>query len=742
MRGGANKLMKMYPVRFCGYGPEVHVGPYGHKAQNCRAHKHQQRNGQHGWQTAVLDDLIPPRYMWHVPDLGEPVLKRELRNFYGQPLLWWKFACKVPHISTVSSSHEAWERLLVLFANKSRSRVMCLKERLLNNPRGTRSIPEYLQHMRAIADDLALIDNPLSEDDLVLYTLGGLGPEFKEIAAAIRARDTSISFDELYDKLGDYELHLKKEDPIPSPSIATANYTHRSNRFTPRNSSINGSASAGRHSNHFHPRNTDHSPSHPNSNQNNWSSSNTQHRMATPRSSLYCRFCDRPGHATNECRKLARFLRENDVQTNLDLRFSLKDLGPLHHFLGVEVIPTPGGLFLSQHRHINDLLNNFSMTGAKEVNTPMCTSSALTLHDGSSHVDPTPYRKLVGALQYLSLTRPDVCFAVNRLSQFMHSPTALHWTALKRILRYLKATIHHGLYLRRGTPLTLQAFSDSDWGGDRDNGRSTTGYILYLGTNPISWKSTRQKSVSRSSSEAEYKAIANCTAEILWVTNLLHELGITLPQPPTLFCDNTGATYLCANPIFHSRMKHIALDYHFVRECVTNDSLCVHHINTKDQLADILTKALNRQQFLHLRAKIGVTNGASILRGRFDFDSAAPPGLAWRKRLNGHASILKEFSITFTEATKMETVLAFELVDLPVEMEWAYCSCKNAKAPIDPFRLETCRSSASHGVLLGGMGFTFCGVAKVLVQSGKPSDHDKTMQDKTRQDKTMQDKTR
>ncbi|KAK2985951.1 hypothetical protein RJ640_017579 [Escallonia rubra] len=528
----------------------------------------------------------------------------------------------LPHIFTVSSSYEACEHLLVLFANKSRSRVMSLKERLLNNPHGTRSIPEYLQHMRAIADDLALIDNPLSEDDLVLYTLGGLGPEFKEIAAAIRARDTSISFDELYDKLGDYELHLKKEDPIPSLSIATANYTHRSNRFTPRNSSINGSASAGRHSNHFHPRNTDHSPT-PRA----W---NQELKGYLLQAGFLKSVSDASLFIYSKDSVTAYFLvyvddiilTGNDIEfldsfvKNLDLRFSLKDLGPLHHFLGVEVIPTPGGLFLSQHRHINDLLNNFSMTGAKEVNTPMCTSSTLTLHDGSSHVDPTPYRKLVGALQYLSLTRPDVCFAVNRLSQFMHSPTALHWTALKRILRYLKATIHHGLYLRRGTPLTLQAFSDSDRDGDRDNGLSSTGYILYLGINPISGKSTRQKSVSRSSSEAEYKAIANCTAEILWVTNLLHELGITLPQPPTLFCDNTGATYLCANPIFHSRMKHIALDYHFVRECVTNDSLRVHHINTKDQLADILTKALNRQQFLHLRAKIGVTNGASILRGR------------------------------------------------------------------------------------------------------------------------------
>ncbi|KAK3036903.1 hypothetical protein RJ639_031521 [Escallonia herrerae] len=126
--------------------------------------------------------------------------------------------------------------------------------------------------------------------------------------------------------------------------------------------------------------------------------------------------------------------------------------------------------------------------------------------------------KELGALQYLSLTRPDVCFAVNCLSQFMHSPTVLHWTALKRILHYLKATIHHGLYLRRGTPLTLQAFSDSDWGGDLNNGRFTTGYIIYLGTNPISWKSTRKKSISCSSSEVEYKATANSTTEILWVT--------------------------------------------------------------------------------------------------------------------------------------------------------------------------------------------------------------------------------
>ncbi|GKC61406.1 retrovirus-related pol polyprotein from transposon TNT 1-94 [Tanacetum coccineum] len=140
--------------------------------------------------------------------------------------------------------------------------------------------------------------------------------------------------------------------------------------------------------------------------------------------------------------------------------------------------------------------------------------------------------------------------------QFMHAPTQLHLQALKRELRYFKGTIHHGLFLNRKSAITLTAFSNSNWGGIKDNGRSTTAYILYLGSNNISWRSARQKSVSRSSTKAEYKALANASAEMMWVQNLLHELGISLHETPTLFCDNTGATYLCANPVYHSCMKH------------------------------------------------------------------------------------------------------------------------------------------------------------------------------------------
>uniref|UniRef100_A0A251VGI9 Putative reverse transcriptase, RNA-dependent DNA polymerase n=1 Tax=Helianthus annuus TaxID=4232 RepID=A0A251VGI9_HELAN len=143
-------------------------------------------------------------------------------------------------------------------------------------------------------------------------------------------------------------------------------------------------------------------------------------------------------------------------------KFSIKDLGTLHHFLGIEVIPTSHGLFLSQHRHIQDILTSFKMDGAKEVLTPLSTSDPLTSSDSSPSVDSTPYRQLVGTLQYLAFTRPDISFAVNKLSQFMHSPKQSHWQALKRVLRYLKGTVHYGLFLKRHSPLHLQAFSDSD----------------------------------------------------------------------------------------------------------------------------------------------------------------------------------------------------------------------------------------------------------------------------------------
>ncbi|TXG71321.1 hypothetical protein EZV62_006256 [Acer yangbiense] len=300
---------------------------------------------------------------------------------------------------------------------------------------------------------------------------------------------------------------------------------------------------------------------------------------------------------------------------SLARRFSLKDLGPLSYFLGVEALTTSTGLFLSQRKYIRDLLHKTHMLDANVASTPLSVTDSLVLHDGSPLTDPTQYRQIVGSMQYLSLTRPDVSFAVNKLSQFMHCPTIKHWTAVKRVLRYLKGTISHGLLLHRKSPSLLHAFADADWAGNPDDRTSTTAYVVFIGANPISWSSKKQRTVARSSTEAEYRAIASTAAEVNWITNLLAELHVPLTAPPTIYCDNIGATYLSANPVFHSRMKHIAIDFHFVRDQVEKKRLRVTHVHTGDQLADSLTKSLPRKHFQTHRSKIGIVDGRSILRG-------------------------------------------------------------------------------------------------------------------------------
>ncbi|XP_031286751.1 uncharacterized protein LOC116145431 [Pistacia vera] len=146
----------------------------------------------------------------------------------------------------------------------------------------------------------------------------------------------------------------------------------------------------------------------------------------------------------------------------LGKKFSLKDLGPLHFFLGIEVIPTRDGIFLSQHKYIRELLGKTSMKGAKDVTTPLSTSVSLKLDDDTSSFDATEYRRVIGGLQYLSLTRLDISFAVNKLSQFMHAPTTTHWTTTQRLLRYLKNKIFQGITIRKTANPALLCFSDSD----------------------------------------------------------------------------------------------------------------------------------------------------------------------------------------------------------------------------------------------------------------------------------------
>ena len=248
---------------------------------------------------------------------------------------------------------------------------------------------------------------------------------------------------------------------------------------------------------------------------------------------------------------------------SLKQSFTLKDLGPLHYFLGIHVQHQSRGLHLSQTKYISNLLDRVHMTGAKPAKTPLPARSQLSKDVSDPLKNAYEYRTLVGALQYCTLTRPDISFAVNQLYQFMHSPTTAYWTTTKRVLRYLKGSINQGLQFGKGT-LHLNAYSDSDWAGNPNDRRSTTGFAIFLGPCLISWCAKKQPVVSKSSTEAEYRSLAFATAELCWLRMLFKDLSLFLHAPPTLWCDNLGALALASNPVYHARTKHIEVDYHFI----------------------------------------------------------------------------------------------------------------------------------------------------------------------------------
>jgi histone deacetylase 1/2 len=248
------------------------------------------------------------------------------------------------------------------------------------------------------------------------------------------------------------------------------------------------------------------------------------------------------------------------------------------------------------------------MFDCKPVNTPLSTSEKLSAFEGTplGPKDSTHYRSVVGALQYLTLTRPDISFSVNKVCQNLHAPTDVHWATVKRILRYIKHDTKIGLKIRKSGSTLVSGFSDADWAGSLDDRRSTGGYAIFLGSNLVSWSARKQATVSRSSTEAEYKAVANVTAEIMWIQTLLKEIGVHSPPAARLWCDNMGAKYLSSNPVFHARTKHIEVDYHFVRERVTRNLLKIDFVPTGDQVADGFTKALPVRQLENFKYNLNL----------------------------------------------------------------------------------------------------------------------------------------
>ncbi|KAL9996375.1 putative RNA-directed DNA polymerase [Helianthus debilis subsp. tardiflorus] len=290
----------------------------------------------------------------------------------------------------------------------------------------------------------------------------------------------------------------------------------------------------------------------------------------------------------------------------LNNKFSIKDLGPLKFFLGIEVARINEGLVLSQRKYILDILEDAGMTGCCPSPFPMEQNLKLDKCEEEQRVDGQQYRRLVGRLLYLQATRPDVTFAVNVLSQFVSDPRQSHMEAANRVLRYLKATAGQGILLPKAGGTNLTVYSDSDWLGCPFTRRSRTGYILLLGGAPVSWKSKKQSVVSRSSAEAEYRAMATAVSETLWMRWLLKELGTPPDRPTQVFCDNQAARHIANNPVFHERTKHVEMDCHFIRERVESKEVQTMEIATNMQVADILTKPLGTQSLRKLLDKLGV----------------------------------------------------------------------------------------------------------------------------------------
>jgi hypothetical protein len=200
----------------------------------------------------------------------------------------------------------------------------------------------------------------------------------------------------------------------------------------------------------------------------------------------------------------------------------------------------------------------------------------------------------------------------------MANPTDTHWSLVKRILRYIWGTLDYGILIHSSSDLSLNVYCDADWAGCPDDRRSTTGYVVYMGSNLVFWSSKKQSTVSKSSTEVEYRSMAVTTQKIMWLNSLLSELGYIPTQNPTLWCDNLGATFFASNPVFHAHTKHIELDFHFVREKITLKQLTIGFICSADQIGDMFTKSLAKARFKHIQDKLHVLVNLSRLRGRVD----------------------------------------------------------------------------------------------------------------------------
>ncbi|GJY02129.1 retrovirus-related pol polyprotein from transposon TNT 1-94 [Tanacetum coccineum] len=287
-------------------------------------------------------------------------------------------------------------------------------------------------------------------------------------------------------------------------------------------------------------------------------------------------------------------------------KFKMSMMGKISFFLGLQISQSPRGIFINQSKYALESLKKYGYESCDPVDTPMVEKSKLDEDKDGKAVDPSHYRGMIGTLLYLTASRPDLQFAICMCARYQARPTEKHLNAVKRIFRYLKGTVHRGLWYPKDSSFALTTFADADHAGCQDTRRSTSGSIQLLGDRLVSWSPV--KSAEKAciiSTEAEYIALSGCCAQVLWMRSQLTDYGLGFNKIP-MYCDNKSAIALCCNNVQHSRSKHIDIRFHFIKEHVENGVIELYFVNTEYQLADIFTKALGRERIEFLINKLGM----------------------------------------------------------------------------------------------------------------------------------------
>ncbi|CAM8947776.1 unnamed protein product [Rhodiola kirilowii] len=285
--------------------------------------------------------------------------------------------------------------------------------------------------------------------------------------------------------------------------------------------------------------------------------------------------------------------------------FQMSMVGEMNYFLGLQVVQSKEGIFLTQAKYARNLVKKFGLDKATHKRTPAATHVKITKDDAGNSVDQTLYRSMIGSLLYLTATRPDICQAVGVCARYQADPKESHLLQVKRIIKYVSGTSDHSLWYTRDTSGCIVGYSDADWAGNIEDRKSTSGGCFFVGNNLVSWFSKKQNSISLSSTEAEYMAAGSCCAQMIWMKQMLKEVGLD-QNTMTLYCDNMSAISISKDPVQHSRTKHIDIRHHFIRELVEDKVISLIHMPTEKQLADILTKPLDAERFETLRSALGL----------------------------------------------------------------------------------------------------------------------------------------